>query len=63
MYPSLLDNEFGDFTSAPSVQFPANTGPTVSSLDGIFFSNFSNTEAYPSNQNVSCHCQIMLDCV
>ncbi|VDP29479.1 unnamed protein product, partial [Schistosoma curassoni] len=45
-------NEFGDFTSAPSVQFPANTGPTVSSLDGIFFSNFSNTEAYPSNQNV-----------
>ncbi|CAH8462598.1 unnamed protein product [Schistosoma bovis] len=48
---NLLDNEFGDFTSAPSVQFPANTGPTVSSLDGIFFSNFSNTEAYPSNQN------------
>ncbi|VDO84306.1 unnamed protein product, partial [Schistosoma margrebowiei] len=48
---NLLDNEFGDFTSAPSAQFPANTGPTVSSLDGIFFSNFSNTEAYPSNQN------------
>ncbi|CAH8463110.1 unnamed protein product [Schistosoma haematobium] len=46
-----LDNEFGDFTSAPSVQFPANTGPTDSSLDGIFFSNFSNTEAYSSNQN------------
>ncbi|CAI2724733.1 unnamed protein product [Schistosoma spindalis] len=48
---NLLDNEFGDFTSAPSVQFPMNTGPTISSFDGIFFSNFSNTEVYPSNQN------------
>lgn len=48
---NLLDNEFGDFTSASSVQFPVNTGSTISSLDGIFFSNFSNTEACPSNQN------------
>ncbi|CAH8458364.1 unnamed protein product [Schistosoma turkestanicum] len=52
----LLDNEFGDFTSASSLQspmFPVTTGSTISSssFDDIFLPNSSSAQPYPSNQN------------